>query len=72
MLGWNVPKHHIWFGIMRFADGVFSTRKGNVIRLEQLMDEGKKRAYDIVNEKNPDLSFEEKDNIAEIVGVETS
>ncbi|MBQ3437563.1 MAG: arginine--tRNA ligase, partial [Fusobacterium sp.] len=30
MLGWNVEKHHIWFGIMRFADGIFSTRKGNV------------------------------------------
>ena len=69
MLGWNVEKHHIWFGIMRFADGVFSTRKGNVIRLEQLLDEGKKRAYDIVQEKNPNLSEEEKDQIAEIVGV---
>lgn len=69
MLGWDVKKYHIWFGIMRFADGVFSTRKGNVIRLEQLLDEGKKRAYDIVNEKNPDLSAEEKDQIAEVVGV---
>ena len=69
MLGWDVEKYHIWFGIMRFADGVFSTRKGNVIRLEQLLDEGKKRAYEIVNEKNPDLSAEEKDQIAEVVGV---
>jgi len=69
MLGWNVEKHHIWFGIMRFADGVFSTRKGNVIRLEQLLDEGRKRAYDIVQEKNPNLSEEEKDQIAEVVGV---
>lgn len=69
MLGWNVEKHHIWFGIMRFADGVFSTRKGNVIKLEQLLDEGKKRAYDIVQEKNPNLSEEEKEQIAEIVGV---
>ena len=69
MLGWDVEKYHIWFGIMRFADGVFSTRKGNVIRLEQLLDEGKKRAYDIVNEKNPDLLAEEKDQIAEVVGV---
>lgn len=51
MLGWNVEKQHVWFGIMRFADGVFSTRKGNVIRLEELLDEGKRRAYEIVNEK---------------------
>lgn len=60
MLGWNVEKQHVWFGIMRFADGVFSTRKGNVIRLEELLDEGKRRAYEIVNEKNPELSEEEK------------
>lgn len=69
MLGWNVEKYHIWFGIMRFADGVFSTRKGNVIRLEELLDEGKRRAYEIVQEKNPSLPEEEKQHIAEVVGV---
>lgn len=69
MLGWNIEKHHIWFGIMRFADGIFSTRKGNVIRLEELLDEAHKRAYQIVNEKNPDLTEDEKENIAEVVGV---
>ena len=69
MLGWDVEKVHIWFGIMRFADGVFSTRKGNVIRLEELLDEGKKRALEIINEKNPGLSEDEKDHIAEVVGV---
>lgn len=69
ILGWNVEKHHIWFGIMRFADGIFSTRKGNVIRLEELLDEAHNRAYQIVNKKNPELSEEEKQNIAEVVGV---
>ena len=69
MLGWDIEKVHIWFGIMRFADGVFSTRKGNVIRLEQLLDEGKKKALEVIEEKNPSLSEEEKNNIAEVVGV---
>lgn len=69
MLGWNVEKYHVWFGIMRFADGVFSTRNGNVIRLEELLDEGKRRAYEIVQEKNPSLPEEEKQHIAEVVGV---
>lgn len=69
MLGWNVEKYHVWFGIMRFADGVFSTRKGNVIRLEELLDEGKRRAYEIVQEKNPSLPEGEKQHIAEVVGV---
>jgi len=69
MLGWDIEKYHIWFGIIRFADGILSTRKGNVIKLEELLDEAHNRAYDVVNEKNPNLSEKEKQNIAEVVGV---
>jgi arginyl-tRNA synthetase len=54
---------------MRFADGIFSSRKGNVIKLTDLLDEAVKRAYEIVELKNPNLSQEEKRNIAEIVGI---
>ena len=69
MLEWDVKKSHVWFGIMRFAEGIFSSRKGNVIRLEQLLDEGKKKALEVVEEKNPSLSAEEKANISEVVGI---
>ena len=69
MLGWDEERAHVWFGIMRFADGIFSSRKGNVIKLTDLLDEAVKRAYDIVNTKNPTLAEEEKRNIAEIVGI---
>ena len=69
MLGWNLPLVHVPFGLMRFADGVFSTRKGNVIKLVDLLDEAVLRAYDIVNEKNPSLADEEKKEIAEKVGI---
>ena len=69
MLGWHDEKVHIWFGIMRFADGIFSSRKGNVIKLSDLLDEASNRAYMTVNEKNPELSEEEKRNISEAVGI---
>lgn len=69
LLGWNDEKVHIWFGIMRFADGIFSSRKGNVIKLSDLLDEASNRAYMTVNEKNPELSEEEKINISEAVGI---
>jgi arginyl-tRNA synthetase len=69
MLGWTDEKVHIWFGIMRFADGIFSSRKGNVIKLSDLLDEAINRAYTTVNEKNPDLAEDEKRNIAEVVGI---
>jgi len=50
------------------GDEAFSTRAGNVIRLEQLLDEGKRRAFATVDAKNPDLTREEKNRIAEVVG----
>lgn len=68
-LGWSFNAEHVWFGMMRFADGVFSTRKGNVIRLDDLLSEAVKRARAIVEEKNPELSAEEKHEVAEAVGI---
>ena len=69
MLDWKINKEHIWFGIMRFQDGIFSTRKGNVIRLEELLDESVKRVRQVIEEKNPNLPEEEKKIIAEKIGV---
>lgn len=69
MLGWDIKKYHIWFGIMKSKNGAFSTRSGNIVRLEELLDEAKRRAYIVVNEKNPNLSEEEKQHIAEVVGI---
>jgi len=54
---------------MRFGNETLSTRKGNVIHLEELLDEGKERAYEVVQQKNPSLSEEEKQHIAEVVGI---
>ncbi|MBM7559268.1 arginine--tRNA ligase [Marinitoga litoralis] len=68
-LGWEGNYQHIWFGLMRFADGVFSTRKGNVIKLEELLNKAVEKAREIIEEKNPNLSEEEKDHIAEVIGI---
>ncbi|QEN04854.1 arginine--tRNA ligase [Thiospirochaeta perfilievii] len=69
MLGWDVNNIHVTFGLMKFADSHFSSRKGNVIRLETLLDEAESRALKIVEEKNPELSTEEKKEIARVVGI---
>lgn len=37
---------HCWFGVMTLPEGMFSTRKGNVIPLETLLDEAERRAGD--------------------------
>lgn len=69
LLDWKVPAEHVSFGMMKFTDGHFGTRKGNVIYLQDLLDKAESIAYDIVNEKNADLSEEEKRNVARVVGI---
>jgi len=45
-----------------------STRKGNVIRLMDLVDEAARRARAVVDEKSPELSVDERAHVAETVG----
>ena len=47
----------------------FKTRSGENVKLADLIDEAVRRAGATVSEKNPDLSDEEKQAIAEAVGV---
>ena len=66
---YDYEKHHVWFGIMRFGDGmIFSSRSGNIIRLVDLLDEARNKVKEVINEKNPSIPEEEKEKIAEIVG----
>jgi arginyl-tRNA synthetase len=51
---------------MRFADGVFSTRKGNVIKLKDLLDKAKEKAREVLEERN---STGDLDTKAEIIGI---
>jgi len=60
---------HVWFGLMRLPEGTFSTRSGNVIALDALLNEAEERAYAIIQEKNPEMPEEEKREVASAVGV---
>jgi arginyl-tRNA synthetase len=73
--GWNQwqPEHgmdlvHTWFGMLVLPEGAMSTRKGNVIRLVDLLDEAVKRARAVTDEKSPDLSDTQRAEVAEAVG----
>ncbi len=65
---WAKDMEHIDFGLYRFKDGKMSTRKGRVILLEEVLDEAVNRIKEIMNEKNPDLTEEERENVSEILG----
>jgi len=60
---------HISFGRMNFAGGAMSSRKGNVIRLNDMLDEAAKRAGELAASKSVDFPREELYSMAEILGV---
>lgn len=64
---WVDHCHHIAFGMYRFKDGRVSTRKGNVIFLEDILNKATELVRDIIAEKNPDLP--DRDKVARQVGI---
>ena len=69
-LGWDLPKQeHIAFGRMRFADGSMSTRKGNILKLEHVLDEAVKRASEIIKERGDSIQTDNPEDLAEMMGV---
>ena len=58
---------HVPFGMVLLKTGKMSTREGNIIKLEDLLNESIKRAKDIIKEKNSKL--ENVDEIARKIGI---
>ncbi|HEX2981891.1 MAG TPA: arginine--tRNA ligase, partial [Anaerolineaceae bacterium] len=48
---------------------VMASREGTVVLLEDLIREADRRAFEVVEQKNPDLTAEQKQNIARAVGI---
>lgn len=59
--------HHINFGLVLQDGKKMSTRKGKIVKLEDVLKEAIKLSKDHINEKNPDL--EDKDETAKKIGV---
>ena len=58
---------HVSFGMVLLPEGKMSTREGNIIKLEELLNEAISRAKEIIEQKNPDL--EDKEEVAKKVGI---
>ena len=58
---------HIPFGMVQLKTGKMSTREGNIIKLEELLNEAITRASKIIEEKNSNL--ENKEEVAKKVGI---
>ncbi|MBI4639928.1 MAG: arginine--tRNA ligase [Candidatus Tectomicrobia bacterium] len=58
---------HVEFGMMNFKGGKMSTRKGNIIVLEEVLSRAIELSEEIIEEKNPDLA--DKKGVAKDVGI---
>ncbi|WP_434640126.1 arginine--tRNA ligase [Klebsiella sp. I138] len=66
----SVPLEHHMFGMMLGKDGKpFKTRAGGTVKLADLLDEALDRARRLVAEKNPDMSADELEKLANAVGI---
>jgi arginyl-tRNA synthetase len=69
-IGWTRKYVHVGFGTILGPDGrPIKTREGGAVRLTDLLGEAVERAQKIIDEKNPDLSPEERARVAAMVGV---
>lgn len=66
-LAWAAGCHHIAFGLYRFKDQKMSTRKGNVIFMEDVLNETIQRTLTLIDQKNPTLKNKQK--VAEQIGI---
>ena len=71
--GWvgdDIELSHVMFGTVLGEDGTpLKTRSGENVKLKELLDEAVERAKLVVEEKNPELSQDEKESIAKAVGI---
>ncbi len=67
LLGHSVPCVHVNFGLIRLPEGRMSTRAGRVVLLEDVISEAIRRARQVIADR--DLSEEEKDRTAAVVGI---
>jgi arginyl-tRNA synthetase len=66
----DLSLEHVSYGTMMGKDGrPFKTRSGDTVKLAELLEEAKQRAYDLVTEKNPTLPDSQRREIAERVGI---
>jgi arginyl-tRNA synthetase len=68
-LGYTTRLEHVWFGLMRLPEATFSTRQGNVIKLEALLDEAEERALKVIQASSPEMPEVQQRDVARIVGI---
>lgn len=69
-LGWDLPVfENVLSGRMRFTDKSMSTRKGNVMKLEEVIAESVRRAQEQIKEHGDAIQTDDTDALSQMMGV---
>ena len=63
---WAKDLVHVAYGMVSLESGAMSTREGNVVLLEDVLNKTIEKAREVIEEKNPDIK--DKENTAKAVG----
>jgi arginyl-tRNA synthetase len=61
--------HHLAYEIVTLPEGTMSSRKGNLVYYIDVVEEARRRIRDIIAEKNPELTGEDRETTAWQVGI---
>ena len=66
---WEKDCVHVPFGLVSLEEGTMSTRHGRVVFLEDVLNKAVEKTREIIEEKNPNASAEDIEEVAKTVGI---
>ena len=69
MLNFKENKYHLSYGMISLPEGKMKSREGTVVDADDILEKMQNLAYKEVDKRYPDLSEQEKDNRAKIIGM---
>lgn len=70
---WGFPQadkcHHLAYGFVSLPEGTISSRKGRIVFFKDVLDEAERRVQEVIAEKNPELSEQQREVVSHQVGL---
>ena len=68
MIGFEEDKYHFSYGMVSLPEGKMKSREGTIVDADDVIEEIKSLAFNEVSKRYPDLSDEDKNQRADIIG----
>jgi len=61
--------YHLGYGFVSLPEGAMSARKGRLVLFKTVVDEAIQRVLDVIREKNPDMPVQQREIVAQQIGL---